>query len=274
MKISVLMSVYGRENPAYLSEALQSLAEQTRPAEEIVLVEDGPLTPELERTIESFRGRLNLVPVRLPENFGLAHALNEGLKHCRHELVARMDSDDICMPERFQVQADRFRADPALDVIGSAAIEIDQTGKHGALRIMPASHDSIVDNLWLCPFIHPSIMMRASRLRAVGGYRKEKLRRAEDYELWFRCCKQGFRFANIEEPLLLFRFTPATLRKLPPRLAWDQSMIGFRGARSIGMPLWKQAACFGPFFRSWLPVRANQAFYRWMQSVKARYFAR
>lgn len=270
MKISVLMSVYGRDDPAYLGEALHSLGAQSRRADEIVLVEDGPLTPELARTIETFRADLNIVSVRLAENWGLAHALNEGLKRCQNELVARMDADDVCLPNRFEVQAARFEADPTLDVLGSSAIEIDQGGKRGALRRVPKTHEGIVENLWLCPFIHPSIMMRAARLRALGGY-NSALRRRQDYELWFRCHRMGLRLANVDRPLILYRFTAATLGKQSLRLAWEQSMIGLKGVRSIGMPVWQQVACFAPVMRSLLPAAGNYALYRWMHGVRTRH---
>ncbi len=272
MKISVLMTLYGRDDAAHLVQALQSLVDQTRRADEVVLVEDGPLSPGLEKTIETFRASLNIVSVKLPYNVGLARALNEGLRHCSHEFVARMDADDICLPERFEIQAAYFIADPALDVVGSGAIEIDAEGRRGAQRAVPVLHGRIVENLWWCPFIHPSVMIKGSRLSGVGGYEETLLRR-QDYELWFRCHKNGFRFANVAEPLILYRFTPATLRKQSFRSAWKQGVIGFKGARSIGMPLWKQVACFAPFIRSLLPVGVNRAVYRLMTGLKVRHLA-
>ena len=100
---SVLMSVYYKERPEQLRESLDSVFSQTLLPTEVVLVEDGPLTPGLYNEIERFKSACpQLKVVRLHENGGLGKALNEGLKHCSYDLVARMDSDDICFPDRFR----------------------------------------------------------------------------------------------------------------------------------------------------------------------------
>src|SRR5580658_8350857 len=101
MKLSVLMSVYAKEYPAFFRVSLESLAAQTLPADEIVIVEDGPLGEELKAVIEVYKSCLPIVSLRLPVNVGLGAALREGLNVCQGEYVARMDSDDICVPERF-----------------------------------------------------------------------------------------------------------------------------------------------------------------------------
>lgn len=94
---SVLMSVYSKENPAWLKLAIESIQDQTLPTSDFVLVCDGPLTPELDGVIAEKHCQMGeiLMVVRLEKNVGLGNALNEGIKHCRNELVARMDSDDI-----------------------------------------------------------------------------------------------------------------------------------------------------------------------------------
>ena len=95
-KFSVLMSVYHKDDPTYLDTALNSLTEQTAVPDEIVLVKDGPVSQQLEEVIDAFHKKFcNLKIVALEKNSGLGNALNQGLKHCSHELVARMDSDDI-----------------------------------------------------------------------------------------------------------------------------------------------------------------------------------
>lgn len=102
MKFSVLMSLYIKENPQYLRECFESLVAQTHPADEIVLVFDGAVTPELEAVVSEFETKLPLNLVKLPKNLGLGKALNEGLKHCSPDWVFRMDTDDICVPERLR----------------------------------------------------------------------------------------------------------------------------------------------------------------------------
>ncbi|MCF4975480.1 MULTISPECIES: glycosyltransferase [Pseudomonas] len=95
VKFSVLMSVYAREKSQYLRECLASMVDQICPPTEIVVVEDGPISKELSDEIDVFREKLNIISVKLDANVGLSAALNEGLKHCRYELVARMDTDDV-----------------------------------------------------------------------------------------------------------------------------------------------------------------------------------
>lgn len=269
MTLSVLMAVHGGDDAAHLRQALESLAAQTRRADEVVLVEDGPLPAALAEAVAAFREPLGIVPLALPANSGLGAALAAGLDRCKGAFVARMDADDVCLPERFAAQLARFAADPALDLLGSPAIEIDAEGAQTGLRRVPEAHEAIVRDLWLNPFIHPSVMARTARLRAAGGY-DAGLRRRQDYELWFRCARAGLRLANTTEPLLLYRFTPATLRRQSAGSAWEQGVIGFRGARSLGMPLWQQLACFVPFVRSLLPGWANRALYRWTQAARSR----
>ena len=105
-RISVLISVYSKEKPAYLQQSLNSIFAQTMPPDEVVLVEDGPLSEPLLAVIESYaQQHQELHVVKLPTNVGLGLALNEGLKHCNYNLVARMDSDDIMKPERLAKQA-------------------------------------------------------------------------------------------------------------------------------------------------------------------------
>lgn len=92
-----------------------------------------------------------------------------------------------------------------VDVLGSGCVEIDYGGVERDIRLMPADHEAIVDALWSCPLIHPSIMFRREKILAVGGY-DDGLRRRQDYELWFRAAQQGIRFGNIQKPLIQYRF--------------------------------------------------------------------
>jgi len=260
MAFSVLMSVYAKEKPEYLSECLQSLVLQTLLANEVVLVEDGPIPCALSAVIEGYRDKLNIVTVKLLQNSGLAVALNEGLTHCQHALVARMDADDICLSDRFLKQTAFFDKDPSLDVVGSFVVEIDEQGKKGALRSMPVTHDEIVNSLWACPVIHPGVMFKRDKINQVGGY-NIALRRRQDYDLWFRCAEQGLKFHNIPTPLLLYRFTQNTYAKQSVKLAFEQAIIGFKGASLLNLPIWKRVACFVPFIRSLLPSRLQYLMY-------------
>ena len=123
-EFSVPMSVYHAENPKFLLESFDSIARQTWQPSEIVLVEDGPLTPALEAVIQLLRDRFSILrTVQLEENQGLGAALNAGLAACRYELVARMDTDDIAVPWRFERQINEVSNDTTLSLVGSYVAE-------------------------------------------------------------------------------------------------------------------------------------------------------
>lgn len=122
---SVLMSVYHKEKPEYLRQAIESIQVQTVPTNDFVLVCDGPLNPELDAVIAAKQQEMgeSLNVVRLAKNGGLGNALNEGIKHCKNELVARMDSDDIAYPDRCEKQINVFNTHPEVSICSGVVEE-------------------------------------------------------------------------------------------------------------------------------------------------------
>lgn len=272
MKFSVLISIYKEESVDYFNSAMESIWDnQLLKPNEIVLVQDGKLTKSLYSSINEWKMKLDniLKIISLDHNVGLGNALNIGLKECSYELVARMDTDDISSSERFKKQVDCFYTDNTLDIIGSFARLIDENGELGDIRRMPIEHESIYDNLFACPFIHPSVMFKKSSIQDVGGY-SENLKRRQDYDLWFKCAKANMHFLNIAEPLILYRFTSSTHNRQTFKLMVQQSLIGYRGVHSIGQPYWKALACFVPLIRSLLPIKIQHYFYGIMKKVDPR----
>lgn len=204
---SVLMSVYHKEKPDYLRQSMQSIYRQTVPTDDFVLVCDGPLTPELDEVIaemqELFGERLHVL--RLLENQGLGRALNAGIKSCRHELVARMDSDDISRPDRCQRQLAIFQNHPEYSLVSGIVEEFSDTIKNVSVRrIVPEHQDDIITFAKKRnPFNHPCIMYKKSDVEAAGGYQDFYL--LEDYYLWIRMLQHGFTGYNLQEPLLWMR---------------------------------------------------------------------
>ena len=141
VKFSVLLSIYYKEKPEYFRECMESVYSQTVLPDEIVLVEDGRLTDELYEAISEYECRpseINFVTVKLEKNSGLGLALAEGIKHCSNELVARMDTDDICVPDRFERQLNAFSENPKLDIIGGYISEFsDDTHNILSERTVP-----------------------------------------------------------------------------------------------------------------------------------------
>lgn len=205
---SVLMSVYIKENPIYLREAMMSIYYQTIPTGDFVLVCDGPLTSNLEDTINEMRALFgNALKVhRLEKNVGLGNALNFGLSKCKNELVARMDSDDISLPERIEKQLAIFEKHPEISIVSSVINEFQDspaliTGK----RMVPERHEEIVSfSKSRNPFNHPSVLFKKSHIEEVGGY-SEEFHLFEDYYLWIRLLLAGKKGYNVQKPELLMR---------------------------------------------------------------------
>lgn len=204
---SVLMSVYRKEKPAYLKQAIESIRAQTLPANDFVLVCDGPLTAELDAVIEAERAEMEnvLQVVRIPQNGGLGNALNEGIKHCRNELVARIDSDDIAYPDRCEKQVSVFNKFPQVSICSGIVEEftVDPTVVD-ARRVPPQTNEEIlIYAKKRNPFNHPCVMYKKSAVEAVGSYKDFYL--LEDYYLWLRLLMSGYQGYNIQEPLLHMR---------------------------------------------------------------------
>lgn len=200
---SVLMSLYKKEHPGYLRLALDSMINQTVKPDEIILVEDGPLTDELYKVVEEYKDHLTIVINE--KNLGLGLALNEGLKACRNELVARMDTDDISKSDRFEKQLRRFEEKPELVIVGSYIDEfVDTPDNVISQRRVPTDSQSIYNYAKKrSAFNHPTVMYRRSAVLAEGGY--NDLKRNQDVDLFGRMLFKGYKAENIDEALLWFR---------------------------------------------------------------------
>lgn len=205
-EFSVLISVYYKEKPEYLSQSLQSIFSQTIPIPEVVLVKDGPLTKDLDLVIESFTEQYaNLKVIELPQNVGLGKALNVGLLHCSYDIVARMDSDDICVKNRFELQINYLNENPTIAILGSWVDEFsDNINNIISTRTLPEFHSEIVEYAkFRCPLNHPSVIFRKNVIEEAGGYKDFYL--FEDYYLWIRLICKNVQFANIQQSLILMR---------------------------------------------------------------------
>ena len=208
LSFSVLLSLYFKESPIFLRQSLESVFNQTLSPNEVVLVKDGPLTNELEQVLSEYTVRYpNLKIVSLPQNQGLGKALNEGLKHCSYDLVARMDTDDICKLNRFEKQIEVFKENPEVDIISSWIDEFEgESSNVISTRRLPKTHDEIYRYAQKRnPMNHPVVMFKKKSVLAAGGYMHFHL--FEDYYLWVRMLLNGAKFYNVQESLLLFRFS-------------------------------------------------------------------
>lgn len=212
LPFSVLLPVYIKDDPAHFQRALQSVgADQSLAADEIVIVCDGPVSPEIDEILDSARhGRsphlvadIPIKVVRLERNRGLSAALNAGLQHCSYDIVARADADDISVPERFARQLPVM--EQGFDIVGAAIVEfsVDENGT-GMIRRQPThQHDIVSAFTFHDPFNHPAVVYRASAVKEVGGYQHLDL--MEDYWLFARMVASGARVTNLSDVLVKYR---------------------------------------------------------------------
>lgn len=209
MKFSLLMSVYGKDNPQFLNESIQSIVEQEHKPTEYVIVKDGPLPKELENCLSKWKNKFSskLKFVSLSENVGLAKALNAGLKECTCEYVARMDSDDICYPNRFKLQFDFLATHTEISLLGGWYKQYNEDmSKYVIDRKLPINHDDIVIyGKYRTPFNHVTAVFKIKDVLKVGGYPEDIEGRLEDWWLVLKLIKNGYKLHNLPEYLVKVR---------------------------------------------------------------------
>ena len=202
-ELSVLVTVYHKIAPADLQASLDSIRAQTVQPAHVVVVEDGPLPPDLRSVLDSVA---DLRRFSLVQNQGSALASQRGLEEIGTPWLARQDADDISLPIRFERQLEAARS-LEVDVLGTAALEFDTDPDHpAAVRALPLDHDAILRYARINnPVNNPTLMARTDAVRRVGGYRHVPFQ--EDYDLMIRLLGAGYRFHNLSEPLVKFRVT-------------------------------------------------------------------
>lgn len=204
---SVLMSVYIKEKPDFLRLSIESMMSQTVPTNDFVLICDGPLTNELNQVIgelqEKYKKIINVV--RFEENRGLGHALNVGVKTCKNDIIARMDSDDISRSYRCERELEVLCSNKDISIVGSNIEEfVDNPDIICSKRIVPENYEQIVTfSKMRNPFNHPSVMFRKEDVLKVGNY--TDVRFMQDYYLWIDMLIAGFKGYNIQDSLVLMR---------------------------------------------------------------------
>lgn len=207
MKYSVLMSVYKNDNYEWLEEAIISIMNQTVKTDDFVIVEDGPITSELESVIDKYKEKLPIKVVSLEKNMGLGVALNKGVLACKNSLIARIDSDDISASDRMEKQLQVFMENDNLSICGTLAKEFtNNINNVVSLATFPLTSADIKNYARKRnPFCHPSVMFKKEDVLAVGNYRSFHL--CEDYDLWVRMIMAGMECVNINEYLHYWRIS-------------------------------------------------------------------
>ena len=206
MKFSVLMSIYYKESPLFLREAIESVLNQTVIPNEIVCIKDGPLTEELNLVLYEFDKKYkNMFKfIEFDENKGLGEALRVGVQECSNEIIARMDTDDIAVKERFEKQL-KVMEEKNLDLVGSNILEFEEEISNVvAMRNVPNTFVKIKKFAKKRnPFNHMTVMYKKSAVLEAGNYKNFLW--FEEYNLWVRMILKGSKMYNIQENLVYAR---------------------------------------------------------------------
>jgi len=236
LKFSVLMPVYYKENPDFFKTALESVINQTLMPNEVVIVKDGPLTPELDSVIENFVSKhpqlFNIVA--LEQNVGQGKARNAGLNACTHNIVALMDSDDIARKDRFEIQIKYMEQNPDVDVVGSFITEFENNSEIiESTKAVPITHEEIYKfGKWRSPMNNMTVVYKKDKVMSVGAYNTFNF--GEDYLLFAKMLMKGCKFYNFADCLVNAR---AGSRMLAKRVGWNkikQEFLLFYEFRKMG----------------------------------------
>lgn len=212
-KFSVLLSVYYKENPEYLKKSIKSIYnEQILKPDEIILIEDGALTEELDKIIDELQKEIPILKIKkLEKNMGLGVALNKGVLLCSNEWIARMDTDDIAHPMRFLKQIEYIENHPETDILGTFMGEFIES-INNIICIKKAPLTNIKNYIkYRDPVNHPTVFLKKSKVLEAGNYQQILLN--EDSYLWRRMLVKGAIIKNIPEILLYFRVSDDTYQR-------------------------------------------------------------
>jgi len=209
-KVSVVMSVYN--NGRYLAEAVDSVLSQSFDDFEFIIIDDCS-TDGASETLEKYASQdSRIVLVKNETNIGLTKSLNKTLKIAKGEYIARMDGDDICLPDRFKKQVEYLDRNPDIALVFADIFLIDKNSKDICMRYRPKSIKKMLLNLEICNYFpHPAVMLRGTAISALGGY-NESCRTGQDQNLWIRMRDAGYLFGYVNEILLKYRVNPDSVR--------------------------------------------------------------
>lgn len=233
-KISVIMGVYNQNNFRILFDAVNSILNQTYSNFEFLIYNDGSNPEVSEELLRLSRLDKRIRILSSAENHGLAYALNVCIDNADGEYIARMDDDDISLPDRFEKQINFLENNPQYSWCGTSALLFDNSGIWGR-RIMVGIPEA-ADYLRYSPYIHPSVMFRSDALRKAGGYHSSvRTLRCEDYELFMRMTMDGYKGFNLQLPLFMYREDINNVHRRKLRFRIDETRLRLCYFRKLGI---------------------------------------
>lgn len=253
MKVSVIMSVYNAEK--YLKVAIDSILDQTYSNFELILINDYS-SDDSEAIMKQYQAEdPRIIILENEENIGLTKSLNRGLALARGEYVARMDADDISVPERFEKQVKFLDEHPDYSFVSCIAQYIDENGKPEQMRLFPETNEEIYDMMpKVDAVMHPGVMFRREDIAQIGNY-CEDFRVVQDYDLWFRGMAAGYKFYNIQEPLVLFRRNDSYNTRKSKAYRMVDYQVRKKGYRINNIPLHKRVYLLIPLALAYIPPK-------------------
>lgn len=267
--ITVLMSVYN--GVPYLQDAIDSILKQTFTDFKFLIIDDAS-TDGSSLVLAEYAKRDSRIEILTNDlNYGLGYSLAYGLKVAKTPWVARMDADDIAVPNRLELQMDYLSKHPNVDILGGYALEISEHGEPLHQRRVPTYHDDIYRLIWTNPFIHATVLFRREAILKVGSYYSQlRIRIPEDYELWFRCAVAGCKFANLDVPLIHYRFSKKTFERNNWQFLIAHLLIGWRGCWMVGCSPMAYIGTTKPLLIGLLPTNLRYVVYRWLSRFDPR----
>lgn len=259
-KVSVIMGIYHCEKT--LPEAIESLLAQTYTDWVLIMCDDGSsdgTCAVAERYRQEYPDKIILI--KNEQNQGLNATLNRCLQLADSDYVARMDGDDISLPDRFEREVSFLDSHPEYAVVSCPMIYFDENGDWG--RGKSAGEVKKTDFIAGTPFSHAPCMVRREAYEAVGGYSADpRTRRAEDYDLWFRMYEKGFKGFNLPDPLYKMRDDQNAYHRRKLRYAFNEAYVRFTGYKRLKLPLSSYLFAVRPLLVALLPKPVYLFFHR------------
>lgn len=253
MKISVIMGIYNCEK--YLPAAIDCIINQTYSDWELIMCDDGSIdnTRQIaEKFVYRYPEKIKLLVNE--KNCGLNHTLNRCLSIARGEYIARMDGDDLCAADRFQKEINVLESEPSISIVSSNMTFFDENGTWGQThkKLYPTKNDFIKTT----PFCHAPCMVRREAYMAVNGYSEEKrLLRVEDYHLWMKMYKAGYRGKNILEALYQMRDDRDAYSRRKFKYRINEAYIRLLATKELKLPFYGYIYSFRPIVVGLMPKK-------------------
>ena len=267
--LTVLMSIYNGET--YLATAIESILSQTFTNFDFLIVDDAS-TDKSSIILKKFArqdSRIKIITNK--QNQGLAYSLARGVEAATTPWIARMDADDIAIRDRLAKQMQYIDEHPDIDILGSYALNVNDSGEILGERKVPIDHDNICQLIWTNPLIHPTVIFRRSAILKIGSYHyKTRQRIPEDYNLWFRACAAGLQFANLPEPLIYYRFSQENFVRNNLKFLLAHVLIGWQGCWLVKASPLAYLGITKPFVLGILPPGLRYLVYNWLKQFDPR----